>query len=485
MPPPGAHVRTPRMQPPSAQPPASAEVTATAPEAAQPSARRLGPSLAIGNGRLQIRVALAFCVLAAAPGIAGGAARMALCAALAGSSLLAHELGHALCAVLWGSRATVVLHVLGTHTIVEPRLNRGRELIATLMGPLVSIALGLLFVVLHRAFPERSWLAIAMLLNLVWGAANLLPVLPFDGGRALLMLVGDQRQSTALLISGVVALVISVEGLVVVRSAPIIFLFGAAALASLVRFAGQRRLETERALELPEQLQRARALLSRGEAERARQLATRIGVRACTNVTANAAWEIVAWAELEQEHPEKAFGTLRRIRPAADVDTYCLAAVEAARGQVRHAIGLLERARSSRKLCLDAIKLLIDLHVQIGALDHACTVASAELADLDPDDTRRVIETAFELSAFAPATKLAGELFALTGSPDDAVSHAYGLARLGDRTTAKRIFSQLVRMLSNWQMHKRTLLHLRELASRPDLSELIGPELSQLATSFS
>ena len=85
-----------------------------------------------------------------------------------------------------------------------------------------------------------------------------------------------------------------------------------------------------------------------------------MGVRACTNLTANAAWEIVAWAELEQEHPEKAYGTLRRIRPAADVDTYCLAAVEAARGQIRHAIGLLERARSSRKLCLDAIKLLID-----------------------------------------------------------------------------------------------------------------------------
>jgi Zn-dependent protease len=431
---------------------------------------------------LRVRITLVFFVFAAAPGIAGGAAHMALFAAIAFSSLLAHELGHAACAALGGSRATVVLHALGSHTLIEPRLTRGRELVAMLMGPLVSITLGLLFAGLHRALPERSWLATAMLLNLAWGTANLLPFLPLDGGHVLLTLVGDKRQSAALLISVVVALVIAVEGLVILRSAVVVFLFGSAAFASCGRLLGRRRIEAEQALELPEQLQRARALLARGEAERARQLATRVGVRAQLNATANAAWEIVAWAELEQERPEKAHSTLHRIRPVADIDTYCLAAVEAARGRSRHAIALLERARSIGKSRLDAIKLLIDLYAQIGELDHACAVASAELTALHPDDTRRVIEAAFELSAFAPATKLAGELFALTGSPDDAVSNAYGLARMGDRTTAKHILSQLVRKMSNWQMQKRTLLRLRELASRPDLSELIGPELSRRAT---
>lgn len=405
---------------------------------------------------------------------------MALCAAIVFSAALAHELGHALYAVMCGSRANILLHVLGAHTQIEPRLSRGRELVSTLVGPFVSIGLGLLLFRVHRAWPASSWLAIATWVNLGWGAINLLPVLPFDGGRALLAAVGDQRRATALLLSGTFALVIALEGLVVLRSAPVIFVFGAAAVASLFSWAEQRRREIEQALDLPNQLVRARGLLATGEYEPARQLATRVGARASSNGTANAAWELVAWAELELGFAERAHATLGRIRPASEVDNYCLAAVQAARGQTRHAIGLLERA-SALKDMLQATKLLIDLHARLGSFDRACAVASAGLAVLAPDDTRRVIEAAFEANAFGPATKLAGELFAVTGSPDDAVSHAYGLARLGDRTTAKRIFSQLVKLLSNWQMHKKTLARLRDLAARPDLSELIGPELSDLA----
>jgi Zn-dependent protease len=472
------------MQPPPTRPNRDSDHSAVASEEAQLNPRRLGPSLAVGSGgRLQIRVALAFFLLASAPGIAGGASRMALCAAIVFGAVLAHELGHALCAILWGSRAAIVLHVLGAHTTIEPRLSRGREVAAALAGPAVSLAVGLSFAQMHLAFPARSWLTIAAWVNLSWGALNFLPVLPFDGGRALLTLVGEQRRSTALLISGTVALAIAVEGLLVLHNAPMIFVFGTAALVSLLGWSRQRRVDAEQALSLPEQVQAARAWLAQGEPERARQLATRIGVRAGTNGTANAAWEIVAWAELELGRSEKALGTLGRIRPASEIPSYCLAAVEAALGRDRHAIGLLERARSREKLTVDAIKLLIDLHARVGSLDRACAVASAELAVLDPDDTRRVIEAAFEEHAFSPATKLASELFALTGSPDDAVSQAYGLARLGDRTTAKRIFSQLVSLLSNWQMHKRTLARLRDLAGSPDLSELIGPELSRLALS--
>jgi hypothetical protein len=295
------------MQPPSDPPTRRIESSAPGSEDILLSARRLGPALDFGCGaRLRLRIALAFFLLAAAPGIAGGAPRMALCAAIVFSAALMHELGHALYAALCGSRATVVLHVLGSHTVIEPRLSRGREFISTLVGPLVSIALGLLLFRLHRAFPTHSWLTISTWVNLGWGALNLLPVLPFDGGRAVIALVGDKHRSSALLVSGMFAAVIAIQGLAILHNAPLVFLFGVAAIVSLLRWARERGVEAERALDLPNQLESARRLLADGECERARQLATRVGVRARSNGTANTAWELVAWAELEQGLADRA-----------------------------------------------------------------------------------------------------------------------------------------------------------------------------------
>ena len=441
----------------------------------------MGPSLLFGGeGRLRLRVALGFFVIAGTPGVAGGAREMALYAAIAFFSILAHELGHAVCGLACGSQATIVLHVLGGHTTIEPRLSRRREVLATLAGPSVSLALALALAGLRRFFPAHTWLTLALWINLAWGTVNLVPTLPFDGGRALLAILGDERRSGALLVSGAFALVLSVEGLFVLHSAVMILVFGPAAFASLFAWAKQRRIDVERELGLPKHIEQARYLLSSGALERSRQLGTSVARRARTNATANAAWEVVAWAELGLGRTEEAADTLSRIRPAPDVDRYCLAAVEAARGHPRRAIRLLETARDSKTLSADAIKLLIDLHAGLGSLDCACAVASAELANLDPEDTRRVIEAAFEAEVFAPATKLAGELFTLTGSPDDAVSQAYGLARLGDRTSARRIFRQLPTLLSSWQMHANTLARLRDLAARPDWSDVIGPELRHL-----
>jgi len=400
------------------------------------SPKRIGPSLKIGGGRLQIRVALVFLLLAAVPGVATGPLKMALLSLLLAASLLAHELGLVVCGLAWSERVVVTLHALGVHTVIEPRLARGRQFVATLSGPVISIAIGLALAWLQRFFPGAHWLTIAMRINLVWGAVNLLPVLPFDGGRALLTLTRTRRQSPVLLISGTLALVLAVEGLVVLHSAPVIFIFGAAAFASLLRWSSRRRVEAEQALDLPGNLATARSLLKE-QPERAKQLAERVAALSRSNTTANAAWELMAWAELEQGRAESALPLLLRIRPVTDVDAYCLASAEAALGQTRRAIDILESARELRSLHVAALKLLIDLHAKLGAFDAACAVASSELAALDPHDVRCVIEAAFEASAFDSGTKLAGELFAATGCPDDAVKHEYGLIRLRDPKTEK------------------------------------------------
>ncbi|HEX3852970.1 MAG TPA: hypothetical protein VHW01_18535 [Polyangiaceae bacterium] len=443
--------------------------------------RQLGPSFQVGgDGRLRLQVAIGFFVVTGAPGIAGGGPRVAQYAAIAFFSVLAHELGHALCALSWGSRATVVLHVLGGHTAIEPPLPRWRDVIATLMGSSVNIVVAFVLGMLRHSLPGHTWLTVALWVNLAWGIVHLLPMLPFDGGRVLLRLLRDEHRSGALLVSGGLALVLSVEGLFVLHNAAMLLVFGAAAFASLLAWAKRRSIHIEQKLGLMSKIEEARSLLLNGEPERSRQLGTRVAQNARTNTTSNAAWEIVAWAELALGRAADAYDTLGRVRPASDVDRYSLAAVEAARGQPRRAVSLLEAARSQDALCPDGIKLLIDLYARLDSLASACAVASAEIADLDPDDTRRVIEAAFEAEALGPATKLAGELFTLTGSPDDAVSQAYGLARLGDRMGARRIFRHLATLLSSWQMRAQTLARLRDLAARPDSRDIIGPELSHL-----
>jgi len=443
-------------------------------------ARRIGPCFELGGARLRIRLALGFFLIASVPGVAGGAARMALCATVLASALLAHELGHALAAIAWGSRAKVVLHILGAFTEIEPRLTRGREIVAALMGPVASLTLALVLAALRLPFPQQAWLTTAMWINVGWGAVNLLPILPFDGGRVLLAFLGEQRRASALLVSGVCASVIAVEGLAVVRSAALAFLFGAAAVASWFSWAQQRRDEVERTLELPRKLEEARRLLASENADAARSLAIRVAQSARSNATANAAWEIAAWAALGLGRPEDAYRALQSIQPASAVSNYCWAAVEAERGQPQRAIALLERDQRGRSLNAEGAKLLIDLHARVGNLQAACNVGGSELERLEPDDVRRVIEVAFAWNAFASGAKLAEELFAVTGSPHDAVSQAYGLARMGDNKSARSILSKLVALISHRDVDTKTLSRLRELAARPDSSAVMDPELCHL-----
>jgi Zn-dependent protease len=443
-------------------------------------ARRIGPSFELGAARLRIRLALGFFLIASVPGIAGGAPRMALCAAVLASALLAHELGHALAAIACGSRAKIVLHVLGAFTEIEPRLARGREIVVLLMGPVASLTLALLLAALRLPFPGQAWLTTAMWINVAWGVVNLLPILPFDGGRVLLAFLGEQRRASALLVSGMLASVIAVEGLAVVRSAALTFLFGAAAVASWFSWAQQRRDEVERALELPRKLDEARRLLASEDADAARSLAIRVAQSARCNATANAAWEVAAWAELGRGRPEDAHRALERVQPATAVSNYCLAAVEAERGQPQRAIALLEREQRSGSLKAEGAKLLIDLHARLGNWQAACNVGGSTLLLLEPEDVRGVIEAAFAWSALASGTKLAEQLFAVTGSPDDAVSQAYGLARMGDNKSARSILSELVTLLSHRDVDTKTLSRLRELATRPDSSAVMDPELCHL-----
>jgi Zn-dependent protease/CBS domain-containing protein len=105
-------------------------------------------------------------------------------------SVLLHEMSHALMAKRYGLPVrSITLHFLGGVTEIEgePDTPR-REFGVSVVGPLTSIGVGLVFLLLHPVAPEGLLrLAVDALAgaNLIVGVLNLVPGLPLDGGRVL------------------------------------------------------------------------------------------------------------------------------------------------------------------------------------------------------------------------------------------------------------------------------------------------------------
>ncbi len=113
-------------------------------------------------------------------------------------SILVHELGHALVAMLFGYPPRIFLYQFGGLAMFTPGYNftQGRSILISLAGPgagfLLAGAVYLLIPVLMRVGIMEtagrglslSSFVVGQLLyvNVWWGLLNLLPVLPLDGG---------------------------------------------------------------------------------------------------------------------------------------------------------------------------------------------------------------------------------------------------------------------------------------------------------------
>lgn len=109
-------------------------------------------------------------------------------------SLLLHEISHALMAQRYGLGVrSISLVFLGGFTEIDSETRTpGQEFKVAVVGPLTSIAVGLVFLPLWSIAPggllELTVRGLA-LANLVVGVYNLIPGLPFDGGHVLKALV--------------------------------------------------------------------------------------------------------------------------------------------------------------------------------------------------------------------------------------------------------------------------------------------------------
>lgn len=158
--------------------------------------RILGIPVLVRRGWLAVATVLTWAfepvAAEAVPGLGHGAyAVSAAFAVLLYVSVLVHELGHSLLARHLGFPVErIELGPLGGGSLLGREVpTPGREAAIAAIGPVCSLVLGGLGLVLAAVSPDQSVLrALAVELavaNLVVGGVNLLPGLPLDGGRVL------------------------------------------------------------------------------------------------------------------------------------------------------------------------------------------------------------------------------------------------------------------------------------------------------------
>ena len=144
-------------------------------------------------------------------------------------SVLVHELGHAFAARVVGAEPTIDLYALGGLTaFVPPRpLSRAQSVGISLAGPFAGFLLGVTVLSAAAAFgadrhspfvrADASVLELvvgaSIWVNLYWGAVNLLPILPLDGGTVVRSLLpGDDarrdRLATVFSVAGAALLIV-------------------------------------------------------------------------------------------------------------------------------------------------------------------------------------------------------------------------------------------------------------------------------------
>lgn len=169
-------------------------------------------------------------------------------------SILVHELGHALAYRFYGAPARIVLYWMGGLAISESggwgggyqRLTPYQKIVISIAGPaagfvLAAITVGIVFALgggirfawggmFPLLIPDMAGTAVegnepllqllyaSIFFNLIWGAFNLAPVLPLDGGQVCreLCTISDYQNGLrkALIISVVAAGIIAVLGFV-------------------------------------------------------------------------------------------------------------------------------------------------------------------------------------------------------------------------------------------------------------------------------
>lgn len=130
-------------------------------------------------------------------------------------SVIIHELGHAFLQRRYGARVQIMLVALGGLAIPDRGFTRPQHIKISLAGPFIQILVGFIAWKLLRmstgdAVVIQQFLGAFSIISMVWGAFNLLPIYPMDGGKVLLYFLGPRLEKVTFMVgligAGILAL---------------------------------------------------------------------------------------------------------------------------------------------------------------------------------------------------------------------------------------------------------------------------------------
>ena len=249
-------------------------------------------------------------------------------------SVLFHEFGHALTALLFGQKTRIELAAFGGFTYREGRkLKLWEEFLVVLNGPIAGFILFLVAYLLYHAFTTENQLLLFVLkftfvANLFWTIINLVPVLPLDGGHLMSIILeaifGFKGVKIAIIAGIVVAVAISI-----LFFSLGMFLIGA--LFLILTFESFRSLryykifsEKDRDTELQELMKSADVDIQAGNTNEAIKRFETIRARAKEGLLHMMATQELAEIYRNQEQYEKAYALLTPIQKTLSGESLAL-----------------------------------------------------------------------------------------------------------------------------------------------------------------
>ena len=249
-------------------------------------------------------------------------------------SVIVHELGHALMALVFKQSPTIELIAMGGLTSYKgKKLKYYQQFLIVFNGPLFGILLFLLAtLILWLNFFTNPTLVgsikIIQVVNLFWSVVNLLPVLPMDGGQLLRIVLeaifGIKGFKISLLIGFIIA-----AGIALFSFAMRYYLLGALfflfAFQSFEMFRKSKNITTsDRDDTLADEFSKAQTLLHEGKKNEAKNILEDLRDKTKKGLIFTQATQLLAFLYYEQKDNKKAYEYLLSVKDKLPENAICL-----------------------------------------------------------------------------------------------------------------------------------------------------------------
>lgn len=247
-----------------------------------------------------------------------------LCLAVILVSVLFHEFGHALTAMLFGQKPRIELAAFGGFTYRQGRkLKLWEEFFVVLNGPVAGFLLFLIAYMIYKHVPLKNepllfTVKFTFFANLFWTVINLVPVLPLDGGHLLSIILEAIFGFKGIKIAIIAGLIIAV-GISIFFFAVGMFLIGA--LFLILTFESFRSLryykiftEKDRDSDLQELMKSADEDYQQGNAEKALLKLNEVREKTKEGILFSLATQEIAEIYRDQEKYADAYSLLKPIQ---------------------------------------------------------------------------------------------------------------------------------------------------------------------------